>query len=143
MNIDQLRSVLRKLSDVDLPTDERDVLDKALEPHSSLSVDEFCRRLSLAKASKQNAKATSPAQIVENYVNELKNVEKDADAFSLVVGKIKYDKSVRASEAKAIATAFTGAKAFKTKADALKAIALRQLSNARGQHRRGHIQDIF
>lgn len=154
MTIEQLRLALRKLQGSDpswSSVEAQDALhrlDDALEPHSELTVLEFCDRLALTKPKKAKAsKPTNTSQpsslIVDQYLSDLRATLDDPDAFKAVVSKLKKDKSVRIIEAKAIASELTEIKSFKNKTEAFNAILQRQLSHLRTQHRRSHIKDIF
>lgn len=78
------------------------------------------------------------------YLNELEETKRNTHQFESVVGRIKKDKEVQIAEAREIATRFIGgARNYKTKADALKAILQRQIADIRAADKMDKIADIF
>ncbi len=145
MKIKQLREILessspsesaRGLSDALVSLDDVDLalLTEAIKPALA--------KLARVAALKRNAESGKTA--IAGYVAELNEAKFDNATFEAVIARLKKDKAIKATEANEIASQFLGeTKIYKSKADAIKAVLKRQISDKRATDRGPRIQDIF
>lgn len=99
----------------------------------------------LAKVETQKRKAESGKKdAIASYVAELNKTKLDNFTFEAVIVRLKNDKAVKVAEANEIAGQFLGEpKAYRSKAEAIKAVLKRQITDKRSTDRGPRIQDIF
>ena len=86
----------------------------------------------------------SNQSIAVRYLQELDQTRTNSRQFETIIIRMKKDKNVRVAEAREIATGFVGGtRNFKTKADAIKAILQRQITDIRTAEKAERIGDIF
>jgi hypothetical protein len=171
MKIAELLRVLEQALRQEAPSMETDKASAQpfsllLAEYRDLTVDEFCRKARDGLQKKNKAKTVAPATkpakttpaktapakagstvnetAVGLYLGELQQTKGDSSQFETVIARMTKDKEVRLPEAREIARIFMGSsRAYKTKAEAAKAILQRQITDVRAAGKAKHIGDIF
>ena len=156
MTVEELRRVLeesrvwQRLFENPVAKSQLGSLSQLLTEYGHLSISEFCEKAREGLKKKAKAKKSALSELTSNpsitvrYFEELDQTRTDSRQFETIIARMKKDKNVRVAEARDIATRFVGGtRNFKTKADAVKAILQRQISDIRAADKLGRIADIF
>lgn len=156
MTVEELRRVLeeggvwQRLFENPEAKSQLDSLSQLLTDYGNLSISEFCEKAREGLKKKAKARKPAPSGLVSNqsiavrYLQELDQTRTDSRQFETIIARMKKDKNVRVAEACEIATGFVGGtRNFKTKADAVKAILQRQITDIRTAEKAERISDIF
>ena len=125
------------------------LLDQLLASHDDLAVKAFCENVERALAG-QPAALPKPAassvreNVVLDYLNEIRKLERDPGAFSAVLERLDRDKKARVQEVRKIASEYTGVDVGSMKKpEALDKIRYRQRNLSSTDQRNRGIGDIF
>jgi len=143
VKIAALREAFERVS-ADLPPDDVSALVQALKRLDDMSLSEFTKALSKIKAPKATVPPPNPEAAIARYLSELRSARMDTATFDGILERMKADRTFKVPEANRLAQAFlANDDEYKTKPQALKAMAKRRFASERNQARKSKVGGIF